>query len=65
MSRRRHCFCGGGSGLDFIFMLLFGLALLPFLGIYWACAGDTEGKRQVGVGIIIFCIIAWICSMFS
>lgn len=62
---RRDCFDGGGSGLCCIFMLLIGLALLPFLGIYWACAGDTKDKRQVGVGIIIFCIIAWIYTLFA
>ena len=44
---------------------IIAIIAMPIVGIYWAVAGDTEDKRAIGIGIIIFCIIAWIFSLFS
>ena len=68
MTYRHHRHCrhhGDDSGMGCLVMLLLGLAVMPFVGIYWAVAGDTEDKRAIGVGIIIFCVIAWFFSLFS
>lgn len=57
MTYRHHRHCrhhGDDSGMGCLVMLLLGLAIMPFVGIYWAVAGDTEDKRAIGVGIIIF-----------
>jgi len=61
----RHCRHHGDDGMGCLVMIILGLIAMPIVGIYWAVAGDTEDKRAIGIGIIIFCIIAWIFSLFS
>ena len=50
------------SCLAWVFL---GLFVLPFFAIHWVIKGDNEGKRTLGIIILVVYVIAMIIGVIN